>query len=549
LNPASETRPDSTSPAVPDMMNRSNLQRLAVLWFVLAVLALVALYARLLHISFDGDYQGWASASCMTMAHSFNQLGALHMHFVPIQNNLPLGSDPDVYLHWPPLFPFLLSIVTRVLGDYESSGRLFALFITLGTTCVVIALARHLYGSRAAALSGFFFLTARATYEGGRAILHQPLAMFFGTASVLLFLLAVGPASAGRQHPVSRRKLFACLGVLATICTILTAWDPIFISLGLLLSSIYLRRRDAIRLATLYLLAGVLTFFAVQADYMIAYPALFRNQFATIAYRAGMKFNVDSSMHLHTIVDQVHYGLWQLSFFGAYSHTLRLLFQNFDSFTLLAASLFFALWLQSDRRGNAAAVYVLGGLCFPWLLFFVLMRNYVSLHSFALVLGAPFLAIAGGFVLDRIWDFLNTNPSRIAGGRHVLRCLTVVLPLITLYPLLMAVRDARLPFEHAQYQDLSAVIRHNTPPNSVTLSPALSAVPIYYSDRHVVRGIITSDLLRLALPQARAAFPNSLLFFAVQEQDRTYVADILPQLIPIAHQGDSTIYAIPIAVH
>jgi len=107
-----------------------------------AALALIALYARLLHLSFDGDYQGWASASCMTMAHSFNQLGALHLHFVPVQNNLPLGSDPDVYLHWPPLFPLLLSVVTRVLGDHESSGRLFALTITLATTCVVMAIAR-----------------------------------------------------------------------------------------------------------------------------------------------------------------------------------------------------------------------------------------------------------------------------------------------------------------------------------------------------------------------------------------------------------------------
>jgi 4-amino-4-deoxy-L-arabinose transferase-like glycosyltransferase len=548
LNPAAEIRSDSTSPVARDTVSHSNLLKLAVLWFTLAVLALIALYARLLHVSFDGDYQGWASASCMTMAHSFNQLGALHMHFVPIQNNIPLGSDPDVYLHWPPLFPLLLSLVTRILGDHESSGRLFALVITLATTSVVVGLARHLYGTRAAVLSGFFFLTARATYEGGRAILHQPLAMFFGTASVLLFLLAVNPSSAALEHTASRRRLFACLGVLATVCTILTAWDPVFIPLGLLLSSIYLRRRVAIRLASVYLLAGVFTFFAVQADYMSAYPALFRNQFATIAYRAGMKFNVDSSMHLNTIVDQVHYGLWQLSFFGAYSHALRLLFQNFDSFTLLTASLFFALWLQSERRRNAAAVYVLGGLCFPWLLFFVLMRNYVSLHAFALVLGAPFLAIAGGFVLDRIWDFFTTNPGPIAGGRHLLRCLTIVLPLITLYPLLMAVRDAKLPFEPAQYQDLSAIVAHNTPPNGVTLSPALSAVPIYYSDRHIVRGIMTSDLLRLAIPEARAAFPNSPLFFAVQEQDRAYVSDILPQLTPIAHQGDSTIYAVPLAV-
>jgi 4-amino-4-deoxy-L-arabinose transferase-like glycosyltransferase len=526
----------------------SYLLKAAAFWLAIAALALVALYARLLHLSFDGDYQGWASASCMTMAHSFNQLGALHLHFVPIQNNLPLGSDPDVYLHWPPLFPLLLSFVTRIFGDHESSGRLFALTITLATACVVIAIARRLYGTRIALLSGFFFLTARATYEGGRAILHQPLAMFFGAATVLLFLLAVDLPPAVAPHSTSRRRLFAILGLFATICTVLTAWDPIFIPFGLLLSSIYLRRRDAIRIAALYFLADVLTFVAVQADYILAYPALFKNQFATIAFRAGLKFNVASSMRLHTIVDSVHYTTSQLSFIGTYSHALRWLFEGFGTFTLLSPFLFLALWLQRDRRQDTSAVYLFGGLGLPWLLFYAVMRNYVSIHPFALVLGAPLLAIASGYVLDLIWDRLHTATAADNNRRHLLRVMLIILPLLILYPLFMAVRNARTPFEEPQYHDLSVIIQHNTPPNAVTLSSAESAVPIYYSDRHIVRGIVTPDLLRLAIPQARAAFPGSLLFFAIQDSpdiDRASFTMILQPFTPIAHQGDSTLYAIP----
>jgi 4-amino-4-deoxy-L-arabinose transferase-like glycosyltransferase len=550
INPSTGDR--RLNPAV-ETPGRSYLLKTAALWLAVAALALIALYARLLHLSFDGDYQGWASASCMTMAHSFNQLGALHLHFVPIQNNLPLGSDPDVYLHWPPLFPLLLSVVTRILGDHESSGRLFALTITLATTCIVIAIARRLFGTRVALLSGFFFLTARATYEGGRAILHQPLAILFGSATVLLFLLALdipSTAISTTETPPSpsRRRLFAALGLLATICTILTAWDPIFIPLGLLLCSIYLRRRDAIRLASLYFLADVLTFIAVQADYILAYPALFKNQFATIAFRAGLKFNVESSLRLHTIVDTVHYTESQLSFIGTYSQALRWLFEGFGTFTLLAPFLFLALWLQPNRRQNIPAVYILGGLGLPWLLFFVVMRNYVSIHPFALVLGAPFLAITSGFVLDRIWDRLHTATLADNNCRHLLQVMVIILPLLTLYPLLMAVRNARIPFENPQYKDLSVIIQHNTPPNAVTLSTAQSAVPIYYSDRHIVRGIVTPDLLQMAIPQAHAAFPGSPLFFAIQDIpdiDRASFASALQQFDPIAHQGDSTLYAIP----
>ena len=525
---------------------RSNLLKPAAFWFVLAAVAVIALYARLLHLSFDGDVQGWASASCMTMAHSFNQLGAFHTHFVPIQNNLPLGSDPDVYLHWPPLFPILLSFVTRTLGDHESSGRFFALAITLATTCIVFLIARRLYGIRTALLSGFFFLTARATFEGARAILHQPLAMLFGSATVLFFLLAIDVPSPAIPFPASRKRLFAALGLLATIATVLTAWDPIFIPLGLLASSFYLRRRPAIRLAALYLFAGVATFAAVQADYILSYPALFKNQFATIAYRAGIKFNGDSSTRLHTIVDRVHYSLTQFSFVGTYSHAVRWLIQDFGTFTLLAAFLFLAVLLQSNRRKNDAAVYMIGGLCLPWLLFYILMRNYVAIHPFALVLGAPFLAIASGFVLDRIWELLNCPDSSIGNSHpYLLRVMIIILPLLILYPLLVNVRDARISSEAPQFQALSSLIRQNTPPEAVTLSAAESAVPIYYSERHIVRGIENPELLQLAISEAHAAFPGSPLFFAIQDIDRPGFDSKLQQLTIVAKQGDSTLYSIP----
>ncbi|MEO6924794.1 MAG: glycosyltransferase family 39 protein, partial [Bryocella sp.] len=538
-----DTKSSSTTPK----LHSSNLLKPAGLWFVLAVVALLALYARYLNLSFDGDFQGWASASCMTMAHSFNQLGAFHTHFVPIQNNLPLGLDPDFYLHWPPLFPLLLSFVTRIFGDRESSARLFALTITLATTAVLFLLARRYYGLRAALLTGFFFITARATYEGGRAILHQPLAIFFGSATVLFFLLAVDTPEPAVAYSASRRRLFAALGLCATVSTILTAWDPIFIALGLFLASIYLRRSGATRLAAVYLFANVVTFCAVQANYIAADPILFKNQLATIAYRAGLKFNASSSLTLNSIVDSVHYGSSQLSLVGGYSHAIRFVVQDFSTFSLLALFLFIALWTQSDRRRNSRAVYMLAGLFFPWVLFYLVMRNYVSIHSFALVLGAPFMAIASGFILDRIWEVLSTPTGPFGSQRRgILFVMVVILPLLTIYPLLMNVRDVSVPgFIIPEFRDLSAVIRQNTLANAVTLSPSESAVPIYYSDRHIVRGIATPELFQKALPQARTAFPGSPLFFALRDTDRDRFTEMLTKLNLVAHQGDSSLYAIP----
>ena len=119
------------------------------------------------------------------------------------------------------------------------------------------------------------------------------------------------------------------------------------------------------------------------------------------------------------------------------------------------------------------------------------------------------------------------------------------LPLITLYPLFLNILNAKIPYEPPQFQNLSAVIERNTTPAAVTLSPAESAVVIYYSDRHVVRGIETPELLRLAIPQARADFPGSPLFFALQDADRPAFYRALPGFVVVARQGDSTLYSIP----
>jgi hypothetical protein len=74
------------------------------------------------------------------------------------------------------------------------------------------------------------------------------------------------------------------------------------------------------------------------------------------------------------------------------------------------------------------------------------------------------------------------------------------------------------------------------------LSPAESAVPIYYSGRHIVRGIQSEEWLRQAILQAHAVFPDSPLFLAVQDRDREDFPKSLHALKPIAREGDSTIY-------
>jgi hypothetical protein len=161
----SNLNPEDDLTAKPSQGPRLQL-RIASAWLLVAVLATVALFMRHRNLSIDGDYQGWASASCMIMGRAFVQLGLWHTHLVPFQNNLPIGTDPDVY--WLPLYPIVLPWFIRLLGDTPASGRMLELVIILASSGFVWLIGKRRYTPRVGVLAAFFFLTARATFEGAR---------------------------------------------------------------------------------------------------------------------------------------------------------------------------------------------------------------------------------------------------------------------------------------------------------------------------------------------------------------------------------------------
>ena len=58
-------------------------------------------------------------------------------------------------------------------------------------------------------------------------------------------------------------------------------------------------------------------------------------------------------------------------------------------------------------------------------------------------------------------------------------------------------------------------IQNSTAPNSIVFAPTFSAVPLYYSQRHIVRGITNSDVLSGQLPDIRKQFPASPIDLAI----------------------------------
>ncbi len=514
----------------------------AAAWAAIAALVLIGLYVRHRHASLDGEFQGWGSASCLLMARAFNQLGALHTHFVPFQNNLPVGKDPDVYLHWPPLYPLLLAQFLRLFGDTVFTGRVLQLLISLCSGGVVALIAQRLYNTRIAWLSAFFYFSSRAVYIGAAPLLQQPLAILFALLAVYGFLRAIpltenepGPRNAG---------VFGALGIVATVLMVFSAWDPVFVPFGLLATAVWTRNRRASRLATLYCVAAVLAFVAVELDYVLTYPQLFANQFATIAYRAGLHFKANTSMRLPTFVDAAvfdeHFGvvagLWR---------ALRFAEQFLSPLGLAACLLFLAIWVRQRgvQRGAAAeatpATWIVGGLFLPALVWYGIMRNYVAIHPFPIILFAPSVAIASAYLLDRLWNHFSGPEHR--AEQFALRYLV---PAVLLLPLFIEYRDAELT-PPPEFTDMSALIQAGTPSDAIVLTPTESLIPTLYSHRHVVRGIKTEAWLAQAIPQAHTDFPGNPVFFAIKDSDRAKFDAGLDNLKPATRRGDSSLYEVP----
>jgi hypothetical protein len=125
---------------------------------VAGVLVLTA-HLHVLAEPFDAEPHAWGSAHFATIARTYAEQGFMALKGLPIGNNPPLGREPDAYIHWPPLFSMVLSMVFRVFGISEAVARGFMLFIGAGVVIATGWLAKLCYGPRAGVAAIFSILT------------------------------------------------------------------------------------------------------------------------------------------------------------------------------------------------------------------------------------------------------------------------------------------------------------------------------------------------------------------------------------------------------
>lgn len=133
-----------------------------------------------------------------------------------------LPAEPDLVAHRPPLFPWLLSVLNRILGRQFWSVRLLNVLATAGTAALLVwYLAKT--QSKVAALAGvvLFLLLDTRTRLYGRAILTEATSTFLFTVLTVLLLQL---KAEGRRWPVVLSGLVA--GLLVLDRTVFGLWLP-----------------------------------------------------------------------------------------------------------------------------------------------------------------------------------------------------------------------------------------------------------------------------------------------------------------------------------
>ncbi|HEX9201010.1 MAG TPA: glycosyltransferase family 39 protein [Acidobacteriaceae bacterium] len=434
--------------------------------FLFSIVLAVVLFRGIETSGRPFDYpHAFVSADVATSARTFARVGILQLHGVPVDNNPPIGSE-DSYTHWPPLLPILLSLCYRAFGVSERVAHLLMLCVLVATAILVFRIGERWLGLIGGALAGFFWLTLPVTLQFGHLVSQQALMTLFMVAAVLAFL--------DESNAIGAGLLF--LGAF-------TSWEVVLIAPGLLLAACW---RPELRRCALAAAIGVGTGVAcVAALYLLNSPSL-----AVDALQAAKFYMGTSPSYSHILPPQPS--------LGAAEQVRRMLLNNVSMLGPLGLGA--VLQFFTARFHNR--IFLLASLSTPWLVWCVIMRNHMARHHFEFVIAAPFVALA--------LAWMAATPSKTPALKiGILAALAGVQVLTLPKPPISDGYDSVALIRYGQG------IRRFTEQNSIVMAPLVSAVPLYYSERHIVRGVDGADSAALRLPALRREFPASPIYLAI----------------------------------
>jgi hypothetical protein len=493
-------------------------------WIVIALTLTGIGCSHALHSAY-GYPHGWISAHFSVAARNFARFGIGAFGGVPVVNNPPFGLSVEAYLHWPPVFHFALAGVYRLFGVSEAVSHASMFVILFLNTLLLGLLVHRCWGLVAAQFACLTWLGCGVVGLYAHLVWNMHLMLVFVFLSLLGFVNAP-----------SNWK-WALVGALSYALAIGSSWEAVFVCPGLLALSLWTRDRGRIRLAIIYALVAVVIPALILLNSAYHYP----QQMAEVGQRALFRMGLAHD-YVSTYVTSTRR---QFPTPSAFATIRTLVERHFDYVGLLP--LMAVAWLLTSAAGTDGerrredGAFILAGLVSMWWLWVILFHSHVFIHDCQMLIAVPAAAAAAGAVGGKLIDFLDRLLPNGDWPRKMFA--VVVVPLILLAPLAHAAHnrarfapssaEERLlnPDPYAEVQ-LGLDLLRNTEPGSVVITPEESAVPLYYSQRHLIQGVESEADFRRVILFARKNFPGAPLYLAIP------AGSVQPYL---AAPGDSSI--------
>ena len=463
-----------------------------------------------------GYDHGWSSAAFSTIARAYVRHGVFQLGFVPVQNNDPL-AEPDVYIHWPPLFPLTVAGVFSVFGESEASAHTLMLFLVLLNAALIYYLCLLTMSRVAAIIAAFAFLTLPNVV--GYAHLVETVSP--GSALMLAALIGFQKSAGDAAQRWWRRSGYVFLAAAAA-----TNWESGLAGFGLLAAAWVTRNPGERAMAWRAILVSAATAAVILGWYAIHSPAHVTDLLEVVRYRAGLSPQYTSHLLLRNAVAP-HLGLLERIGLIA-AHTLHM-------WGLVALGALVYTWHDLLERVRAHrypawfgafAAFLAGGI-----LWGIAMSNHMAIHEYqqwpVLPAGAMAMGWAGAAVLERLSE--SRDRFLLVHGAALVLALGAYLMLPSARALWHTVRHSgpegvATPGVKVEF---GWDIKRNTPQGSVVVTPEDSMVPVYYSERHVVRAILDDADLASVLPEIKRLFGAYPLYLAIPRGAETSFAATL----------------------
>ena len=470
-------------------------RKASIAWICIAVLLTFVYWMVKLNDPFADEPHAWASAHMALLAHSFSQLGIVHLHGVPIQNNLPLGTQPDKYIHWPPLYAMLLGVAFRILGESEAAVHAFVICGNIFYLAAFYFLVKRCFDREVAAYSLFALLTIPVFVQYGRLAWTPNVAM--GAVSTALYCFLRGTETNLNFKWITAGAASVAFGVFFS-------WEVAPLGFILLCLGLLLRSRIRQIAAAVYAAAGLGSVGIVLVLLVSSSPELQHDLWSTVRFRMGGGYE-PADIPIHAWADHMIY-VTHLTLKDWFLNMLDVWEPLLGGTLGLLAMIGVVVWSWNNRKNRPNEFFAVGGLIGIVVTWCALFPNHVYIHAYEALIAAPIFSVSLGVALDA------ANESLKGAFRWVA---ILIVPLILMVPLARATAGGFTKPQPSPLLDYAKDIENNTPETAVVLSPSPNMLPVYYSHRHIIRSVGNDEALRSVMHQARRVFPGSDVFIAI----------------------------------